>query len=257
MNSESLEIIENSNIYGNTFLLTMKQSDSISKSSPGQFVMVFPSDKFEPLLGRPMSIHRVNPNKKTFSILYHVIGQGTLLISKMQKGDYIKIIGPLGNPIPYNRKADNFLLIAGGIGIAPLVWFADQLISAKKNVVLLIGARDKNNLFPLKKLQKEIEVQVMTDDGSEGIKGFVTDKITSYENWADEICLCGPEVMFESANKIINSFASQVPAYALFEKEMACGLGICYGCAIKDNNNKSRLVCTKGPTFNLSEIYNN
>ena len=256
MNSEKIEIIDNLNIYGNTYLLTMKQSCSISKSSPGQFIMLFPNDTFEPLLGRPMSIHRVNAKKKTFSILYHKVGQGTLLISKMKKGDYIKIIGPLGNPIPYNRKANNFLLIAGGIGIAPLVWFADELISAKKNVVLLIGARNKNNIFPLKKLQEEIEIEVVTDDGSEGSKGFVTDKLTNYTDWADEICLCGPEVMFESANKIINSFPNQIPAYALFEKEMACGLGICYGCAIKDKNNKSRLVCTKGPTFNLSEIYN-
>jgi len=255
MNSEKLIIIENLNIYGNTYLLTIEQSESISKSSPGQFVMIFPSDRFEPLLARPMSIHRVDSQNKTFSILYHAIGQGTLLISKMKKGDYIKIIGPLGNPIPYNRKANNFLLIAGGIGIAPLVWFADELVTLKKNVVMLIGARDKNNLFPLKKLQQEIEIEVMTDDGSEGAKGFVTDKLKSYEDWADEICLCGPEVMFESANKIINSFASQIPAYALFEKEMACGLGICYGCAIKDNKSKSKLVCTKGPTFFLSEIY--
>tara|TARA_Y100001970_G_scaffold291483_1_gene428789 strand:+ start:10356 stop:11126 length:771 start_codon:yes stop_codon:yes gene_type:complete len=255
MDSEKLEIVDNSNLYGNTYLLTIKQSESISNASPGQFVMLFPSESYEPLLGRPMSIHRINNSEKTFSVLYHTIGRGTLMISKMKKSDCIKIIGPLGSPIPYNRKADNFLLIAGGIGVAPLVWFADELISSKKNVVLLIGARDKKNLFPLKKLQEEIEVEVMTDDGSEGEKGFVTDKIIDYKDWADEICLCGPEVMFESANKIINAFDNQVPAYALFEKEMACGLGICYGCAIKDKNNKARLICTKGPTFSLPEIY--
>ncbi|MFL2634593.1 MAG: dihydroorotate dehydrogenase electron transfer subunit [Dehalococcoidia bacterium] len=255
MNPEKLEIIENSKIYGNTYLLTIKQSEPLRKSRPGQFVMIFPSDGFEPLLGRPMSIHRVNDKDKTFSVLYHTIGQGTFLISKMGKGDYVKIIGPLGNPIPYNRKSNNFLLIAGGIGIAPLVWLADELINLKKNVVLLIGARDQHNLFPLKKLQHEIEVEVITDDGSEGEKGLVTDKLANYEDWADEICLCGPEVMFESANKIINSFKSYTPAYALFEKEMACGLGICYGCAIKDKKGKSRLICTKGPTFHLAEIY--
>ena len=83
----------------------------------------------------------------------------------------------------------------------------------------------------------------------------MTDKLPNYEDWADEICLCGPEVMFESANKIINSFNSPMPAYALYEKEMACGLDICYGCAIKDNKGKSRLICTKGPTFHLAEIY--
>ena len=255
MNSEKLEIIENSKMYGNTYLLIIRQSEPLSNSRPGQFVMIFPSDGFEPLLGRPMSIHRVNTKEKTFSILYHTIGQGTFLISKMQKGDKVKIIGPLGNPIPYNRKSDNFLLIAGGIGIAPLVWFADELISLKKNVVLLMGARDQHNLFPLKQLPQEIEVEVITDDRSEGTKGLVTDKLPNYEDWADEICLCGPEVMFESANKIINSFNSPMPAYALYEKEMACGLGICYGCAIKDNKGKSRLICTKGPTFHLAEIY--
>ena len=255
MDISKIKILQNVNIYGNTYLLTLQQSPSILKAKPGQFIMIFPGQQFDPLLGRPMSIHRINNKEKTFSILYHTIGLGTNILSKLKKNERIKIIGPLGNPISFNHTKKNFLLIAGGIGIAPLVWLADELVVNNKNVTMLIGGRSKNHIFPIKKLKQEIEVEIFTDDGSLGTKGLATKKINNFLSWTDEIILCGPEPMFISAHEIIKQYDTYIPAYALFEKEMACGIGICYGCAIKDKKNNPQLICTKGPSFKLSDIY--
>ena len=202
-----------------------------------------------------VNFNSTNNKEKTFSILYHTIGIGTNILSKLKKNERVKIIGPLGNPIPFNHASKNFLLIAGGIGIAPLVWLGDTLVANNKNVTMLIGGRSKNHIFPIKKLKQEIEVEIFTDDGSLGTKGLATKKINNFLSWTDEIILCGPEPMFVSAHEIIKQYDGHIPAYALFEKEMACGIGICYGCAIKDKKNNPQLVCTKGPSFELSNIY--
>ncbi len=254
MKNLELKVIENNQIYENTFLLKIELHDTFTSAQPGQFIMIFAGISFEPLLGRPMSIHRIDHNKKNLSILYNVVGKGTKLLSNKIKGDAINILGPLGNAIPFKKKSTNFLLFAGGIGIAPLIWFADKLINLDKNVVMLIGAQNKNSVFPLNEIDQQVEIEVVTDDGSIGSKGLVTEKISDYVEWAHEISLCGPEGMFQSANKIIGQ-KNLAPAYALFEKEMACGIGICYGCAIKDKNGKPNLICTKGPSFELNKIY--
>ena len=186
MKNVALKVIENNQIYKNTFLLKIELNNSLTNAQPGQFIMIYTSLNFEPLLGRPMSIHRVNHDKKYFSILYNVVGKGTKLLSNKINGDIINVLGPLGNAIPFKKESMNFLLIAGGIGIAPLIWFADKLIASNKNVVMLIGAQNKDSVFPLNEIDQQVEIEVMTDDGSLGSKGLVTEKIKHYMEWVED-----------------------------------------------------------------------
>jgi len=239
-----------------TYLLTLEAPEIAATAKPGQFVMV--SCDCDTILPRPFSIHRVEDGK--ISLLYAVVGKGTAWLSGKKKGNTLNIFGPLGNGYTLDVKAKNILLVAGGLGIAPLRFLAEEAAMAGKTVTILNGARSADCLVPFvisRNLMKAgihpsaIQCINATEDGSEGFKGLATQLIPHYLDKIDQIFACGPMAMYKTMAQmsVLQGRAVQVS----LEIMMGCGTGACYGCTIKMHQGLKQ-VCKDGPVFDLSGV---
>lgn len=255
MRLQSATILSHEEVAPSTYLMWLSCPPVARGASPGRFLMIRCSDGFDPLLPRPMSFHRFRQDgpDRQFAILYDVRRRATTWLSKRKSGEQISIFGPLGRPCPVKPGAQNLLLVAGGMGIAALVAFIDEAVAAGQAVTLLYGARTASRLYPLDMLPREVEVALSTDDGTLGHHGRVTDLMAGHMAWADHIVLCGPTPMLATAAEVVRGSESRRPAQGLLESPMACGTGVCYGCAIKTTKGM-RLTCKDGPRFELREV---
>jgi len=175
----------------------------------------------------------------------------------VQKGYLMATGGNLSLRIP----GQNLLLVGGGVGIAPLLWLADEAVEKGKSVVLVAGARSRDGIFPAEQVPSEVEVVVTTEDGSLGRQGRATDAFAEYFSWADQVFVCGPNPMFAALAELVHRLEGgqrargRKPVQALLEAPMGCGTGICYGCAVFDRRGQPRLVCKDGPRFDIREIW--
>ena len=250
------QLIDNKIIRDKYLRLAIQTAKVAKHAKPGQFVEIKVSDGFKPLLRRPISIHRVKGSR--IEILYEVVGKGTELLSQKKAGEYLDIIGPLGNGFDYQSHVTSRtsqVLVAGGIGVAPLLFLAEKLRS--KNTVVLIGAKTKDQILCKNDFKKlGCDVRISTDDGSEGFRGKVTDLLkgllrTKSQEPRAAIYACGPELMLKEIRQISKSY--DIPAQVSLEAHMACGFGACLGCAV-DTQAGYKLVCKDGPVFNAEEI---
>ncbi len=221
----------------------------------GQFVMIRGKNwNVGPVLNRPMSIARVARENNIIELHILVSGQGTELLSRLQVNDSIFMIGPLGNTLTLPDNNEKIALIAGGIGIAPLIFFDDELKNKSIQRYFFYGARNKDDLIPTALLPKNIRIS--TEDGSMGFKGFVTDDVKSYlsSKRIDRVFACGPTPMLEAVQKMVKKY--NVPGEISIETEMACGFGICQGCVVRQQNteNSYLLTCKDGPVFDANLI---
>lgn len=248
-------ILSNREVKPRYFLMEIK-SPSISKRAvPGQFVTIRCDGATAPLLRRPFSFHRIN--ESSFEILYEVIGKGTDILASKKSGEKVDILGPLGNGFSISKKKSEFILVAGGIGVAPLVALAQALVKNKKNQIhAIIGARDKKRLL-CKEDFGELGIRpiIATDDGSSGRKALASDLLDEVlKNMGavlSTIFACGPLLMLKEVAHIARK--RRIECYASLEENIACGIGACLGCAIKTKSGY-KLVCQDGPVFNLNEI---
>jgi dihydroorotate dehydrogenase electron transfer subunit len=238
------------------YLLWLEAPEIADGIAPGQFVMV--ACGADTLLRRPISIHRTSGDR--LALLVANVGRGTDWLSKRRTGDSLDIIGPLGKGFVIDEKARNVLLVAGGMGIAPLVFLADRAVGTGKKVTLIVGARTADGLLPVSTSQKTYDSGVMassinvvnaTDDGSEGFKGLATDLIPAYLDSIDQVFACGPAEMYRtmSGMKELNGKCVQIS----LEIMMACGIGVCYGCTIRTKIGLKQ-VCKDGPVFEMGEV---
>ncbi|MFH1486505.1 MAG: dihydroorotate dehydrogenase electron transfer subunit, partial [Chloroflexota bacterium] len=233
-----------------TWLIWVEAPAIAAAARPGQFVMVRCSDSYDPLLRRPLSIHRLagkGPSSQ-IALLFEVVGKGTEWLACRKEGDNLNLLGPLGKGFSIPPTSHNLLLVAGGMGIAPLVALADRAVAEGRFVALLMGAKSKERLYPSSNLPLEIELDVATEDGSEGRMGMATDRLPDFLTWADQVYACGPVSMYHAiaALQPFPRRATQV----LLESPMACGLGGCYGCVIATKHGLKR-ICKDGPRFDL------
>jgi dihydroorotate dehydrogenase electron transfer subunit len=205
----------------------------------------------ELLLRRPFSIHQVDSSGCLY-ILFVVIRKGTYWLSQRIKDTKLNVLGPLGNGFSINPDSKRLLLIGGGIGISPLVFLAHNALNLGKQVTLLIGARDKAQLY-LQKLPQNLKTIIATEDGSTGLKGKVTDLLPDHVNEADQIFACGPHPMYQTIANLTDSLQLANKVQVSLETRMGCGIGTCYGCSIKTINGMKQ-VCKHGPVFNLGEF---
>jgi len=256
MQSYITEVKESSLLYGNTYILWIDSPAGISMF-PGQFLMVYIGDTYAPLLGRPLSIHRLrnNGNDKEFALLFEDTGQGTHWLSQRNPGEKIRFVGPLGNGYEIEPNTQRTLLVGGGIGCAPLIWLADNLSTQQKDVTLLLGGRTKNQIFPPELLPPSVEIIATTEDGSFGQKGLLTNPFKDLLSWSDQVFSCGPRPMFEALYGILLETGSSKSIQVLMEEHMACGFGICYSCAVFPRKGGVKLICSDGPMFDIREIY--
>jgi dihydroorotate dehydrogenase electron transfer subunit len=186
-------------------------------------------------------------------MLFAVVGRGTQWLSQRQKDETLDLLGPLGNGFSIEPVSKKLLLIAGGIGVAPLVFLAQKSISEGRSVKLLLGARTKDGLYPQKHLPDGVETIITTEDGSYGERGKVTDILSRYVDWADQIYACGPIAMYKAIADQRQQWRNKKPVQVSLEVRMGCGIGACFSCSIKTKNGMKQ-VCRDGPVFNLDEI---
>ncbi len=251
MNQELTQIISNREVMPGIFHLKVASSQMSLDARPGQYVMITCDRGTERLLRRPISIHRTFDGG--LELLYAGVGGGTQWLSQRQSGENLDILGPLGHGFQVNPTAKNLLLVAGGIGIAPLIYLAEEALKAGKNVTLVAGARTADQLVPTSRLPPGIDFKVATEDGSAGYKGLVTALLPENAAKADQVFICGPMPMLKAIAANYASSFTDKPVQVSLEVRMGCGLGFCYACTINTAQGLKQ-VCKDGPVFEMSDV---
>ncbi|MBA7682637.1 Dihydroorotate dehydrogenase B (NAD(+)), electron transfer subunit [subsurface metagenome] len=247
MKQEIASVISNREVISGVYLIWLKSPRIAATVQPGQFVMVGCGE--EALLRRPLSIHQLADTTK-LALLFTVVGKGTHWLSQRQAGDDIDLLGPLGNGYSIHSTSHNLLLVAGGMGIAPLYFLAQQYSKQEYHVILLYGTADDKR-YPI---APEMEVVAATEDGTVGYKGMVTDLLPDFVGVADQVFACGPPPMYrDMALKKQELKLEGKPVQISLEVRMGCGRGVCYGCTVKTKNGLKQ-VCQDGPVFDLQDI---
>lgn len=250
---ENAKIIRAGNILGDIYEMWLEAADIAREAKSGQFISLYCKDGSR-ILPRPISVCETEGN--TLRIVYRVVGNGTREFSTMKPGEHIDIIGPLGNGFDISRKSA--LLIAGGIGIPPMVQLAKELSNFGNFCIdIVLGYRDAG-LFLTKELERYGRVYIATEDGSVGTRGNVMDSIREHDIHADMIYSCGPLPMLKAVKAYAeeNGITSQIS----MEERMACGIGACLACVCRSTqeDHHSRVhnmrVCKDGPVFYSKEV---
>jgi dihydroorotate dehydrogenase electron transfer subunit len=265
---------------GSIYKIRVEFPELATSLRPGQFVMIRPSGRLEPLLGRPLALYETvdGPSGKPefFELVYLVMGAGTRALAALQPGEPVDVWGPLGNTFPESSNdADltHVMLIAGGIGQTPFLSVIKSLLGQRcygqskvapipKSVTMIWGARTKDGLAGLDDFQATgTRVEVATEDGSAGHKGYVTelaDRLIQEGPKPTVIFSCGPEPMLEAVTALAER--REIPAWVSLETKMACGYGVCFSCVcpMKDESSDAgwdyRRVCVEGPVFRAESI---
>jgi dihydroorotate dehydrogenase electron transfer subunit len=256
--TELARVIDNKQVAKEHFKLTFASDYISSHADPGQFVHIRCTEGTEPLLRRPFSIHRINKEHGTREIIYRLIGIGTHILSNLQLGAYIDVMGPLGTGFVIESSADVALFAGGGCGIAPLFQAAAQAKKMGiKAVYAIIGASHRDLVLCEQDFKGlGVETVVTTDDGSHGRKGVASDILlellsSHLTSLTSHLYSCGPRPMLKAVSEISQQF--KVPCQLSLEEWMACGIGACKGCAVKTTKGY-KMVCKDGPVFDSKEI---
>ncbi|WP_029453318.1 dihydroorotate dehydrogenase electron transfer subunit [Clostridium algidicarnis] len=241
-NFTKVKVIKNDEVYNNIFSLCVELNEDAENLLPGKFYMLKLEDT-ETLLPRPISICSFNSNKLEF--LYEVVGKGTKSFSTLSTGEYINIIGPLGNGFPANEAKGKIAVISGGIGIAPMKELIKRLKDSKdvQTIHLYSGFREEPYFMESFKDTADT-IYIATDSGKEGYKGFITD-IVDYKSY-DLVFCCGPLPMMKKVAQSCKECG--VKSYISMEGHMACGVGACLVCTCKTKEGNKR-TCKDGPIF--------
>lgn len=252
MRLQEAKIIKNLQINSNTFLLEFPYKYNIF---PSQFVMI---DTYPyRLLLKPFSI--AGHKDGVVQIIYRVISDGTKYLSTQK--EKIRFLGPFGNikkakQVLKQIKNKKVYLIAGGSGVASLIFFYNYIKKQTKDLLLIYGEKEKSSVVNLKKFGIETSIYT-TEDGSYGEKGTVVDVFLKYlkNNSIDCVICCGPKPMLKKLQELLSD--KNVLSFALLEEYMCCGVGVCRSCVVKIKNKNDftyQTVCKDGPIFNFNEI---
>ena len=261
------KILFNKPVSADLYHMGLLCPDIAASIQPGQFLMVRIQDSFDPLLRRPFAVHRLYPNDPpgSFEMLYKVVGRGTRLLTKMQPGESLNLLGPLGRGFRFPDHKGFVLMVAGGIGIAPLPYLAETLTASgyQGPFVLWFGAKTSADLVCVQHFKDlGFAVQLVTEDGSKGRKGLVTGHLEQWLTQQDELprvlYSCGPYPMQRSVAEMAArlGISSQLSMEAL----MGCGVGACLSCSLRCRPPQGAHgphyanVCQDGPVFAGEEI---
>ncbi len=235
-------------------LLCIEEPYIASTATPGQFLTIRCGNEL--ILRRPFSIHRT-ANGRLVSIFFKLVGRGTAWLSQRSSGEMLDVLGPLGNGFYVPETAQDLLLLAGGTGIAPLVFLAEWAVGQGKKVKLVTAAQSSRYLYPAGQLPSGIEQIFVTEDGSHGEKGTITQFLAGHEeeliSRADCIYACGPVAMYQEIEAQKQRWPREKTVQVSLEIRMGCGIGACYGCSIMTKKGM-RQVCKDGPVFEIDDI---
>ncbi len=254
---ETVTVVSQKQIGTGIYDLIIQTKEIAAAAKAGQFVSVYSNDASK-LLPRPISLCGIDRKAGTLRLVYRVTGEhtGTEEFSRLQAGDTMKIMGPLGNGFTVEKGKKAFL-IGGGIGVPPMLQLAKEMKDAGENFQIVMGYRDAGT-FLLNEFKEQGESFVATEDGSVGTKGNVLDAIRENHLDADVIYACGPTPMLRA----LKAYAEEqnMTCYVSMEERMACGIGACLACVCnstdKDahSNVKNKRICKEGPVFNAKEV---
>ena len=248
---ERAVVLEQVQISDGIFSLWLQTDKIAGEAKAGQFLSLYSQDESR-MLPRPISICEIDKERNALRLVYRVAGKGTDEFSRLQPGESLDVVGPLGNGFPLLTK--KAFLIGGGIGIPPMVQLAKELDCEKQ---IVVGYRT-NDLFLKEELEAQGTVYYATEDGTAGTKGNVLDAIRENGLTADVIYACGPTPMLRA----LQAYAREqgMECYLSLEERMACGIGACLACVCKsmdvDHHTyvKNKRICQEGPVFEANEI---
>jgi dihydroorotate dehydrogenase electron transfer subunit len=255
-------IIENRALGNGYFVIRLGGCDSLAASRPGQFMMLRGEWGRDPLLPRPMSLLSVAPEGRA-DLLGRAVGRGTKLLEAALPGTRVSVLGPLGNGFPDPSAALLDLLVAGGVGMPPLFMQAEH--AARRGLVdhceMIYGGRTSRDLVLLGEMRAlGLTTQLATEDGSVGRRGRVTAALEArieYHRNANpaqnlRILSCGPKEMLWAVARLAETYG--IECHLSVEEQMACGIGVCLGCAIPARSRPFRYTCSDGPVFLASDL---
>ena len=249
--------------YGRSVLLRLQTERPLPDIQPGQFVQVRVDCSSSTYLRRPISIHDVDLKQKEITLLVQQIGEGTRHLAQTEAGDIVNLVLPLGKGFTIPEKRERCLLVGGGIGIAPLYYFAKVLNEKGIRPTLLLGGKSESDLLRLTDYQQFGDTFVTTEDGSAGEHGFVTQHSLWQQGALSQtksgdgtvsfsrIYTCGPKPMMVAVARLARERG--VPCEASLENLMACGLGACL-CCVEDTIDGHVCVCKEGPVFSTDKL---
>ena len=249
---EELKIIDKKFLRSDYVFWEIQSETKFEYITPGQFMNVRVPNSSTTFIRRPFSIHAVDYSKNSIQFMMKMIGDGTNALSKLNIGDVLDVIFPLGNG--FTISGENVaLLVGGGYGIAPLYHIAKELIALQKKPLFLFGAQSENDFVLLDKFKDLTEIYITTEDGSLGYKGRVTDHPVWEEklNEIGKIYTCGPEPMMQAVGNIAEE--NNILCEASLDQIMACGIGVCLAC-VKKTVRGNEATCSHGPVFNTKDI---
>ena len=249
---DDFKVLKNLRLNADNYVLTLRPPFDLPELIPGQFVEALVENSPHTFLRRPFSIHDVDYDANTISLLIKRVGEGTRYLAYLEPGDFLNLIMPLGKGFttPENKEV---LLVGGGCGVAPLLFLARWLRDAGCHPVILYGARTKDDILEVSEFKRYGKVLIITEDGSMGEQGLITrHTIFRQKNFAyGWICACGPEPMLKAVATMVE--AKNVDCEVSLENTMACGIGACL-CCVVDSRRGNVCVCTEGPVFNTKEL---
>ena len=231
---------------------------------PGQFVHVKVPGLEASALRRPFSVFDGDPSAGTVTVLYKIVGRGTAVLAKEPAGAEVEVMGPLGYGFPV--KCDGVpLLVGGGYGVAPLYFLAKRMLAQgfAEKPILFVGGRTKTDLLEIDRFRAlGMEVRTATNDGSEGVKGFVTEPLDDAlialreAGKQFEFFTCGPDGLLKAVSQRAVGTGSK--GWISMDRHMICGVGACFACVqqLKRPNGEvwNARCCVNGPVFKAEEI---
>ena len=249
-------VVANEEIVEGCRLIRLRAPEIASRARPGQFIHVrvqpasLLAGSCDPLLRRPLGILWARPDSGEVALLCDVVGRGTESLSRVPAGEDLDVLGPLGRGFEIAATTRHALLIAGGIGIVPLAFLAEQFVRQGIAVALVAGSRTAARVYPAELLPAEVEYVVATDDGTRGFHGYAAEAAREHLTWADQVFACGPTPMLHAVAKL---GLDRDKVQLSLEERMACGMGACLGCVVETRRGLQR-VCRDGPVFGLAEL---
>lgn len=233
-------------------LIKLTDEKPLPDMLPGQFVEVRVDDSPTTFLRRPISINFVDRTNNELWLLVAAIGDGTRRLSRLQQGDTLNFVLPLGNGFTMPREAsEKVLLVGGGVGVAPLLYFGQKIKEQGGEPTFLLGARTAADLLELDLFKAVGRVFVTTEDGSEGERGFVTNHSVLTQERFDQISTCGPKPMMMAVARYAK--AENISCEVSLENKMACGVGACL-CCVEKTTEGNVCVCKEGPVLNINKL---
>jgi len=275
--SKTAIVIQNRKIADDIYAMVLSAPDLAASTRPGQFFMFMVDGGKDLFLRRPFSVAGISPEAGTVQIIYQITGKGTTQMARWEAGREIDVLGPLGNGFSWDDTIRRVVLVGGGMGIAPLLPLAGELRASGIEVSAFAGAKRMDLFFGLSQwIEYGCQVQIATEDGSGGVRGFVTLPLEEHlkrhfgpsreqsgrqrpDMAQNMLFACGPAPFLQAVTGLCESY--QLKAQLSHEERMGCGFGACMGCSIPvksgDGGLMQKRVCCDGPVFAAGEVIDN